>query len=205
MFSGQVEFEPTGNSQAEGYPALICQISDRRHLRPLKPEDASELFALVDANRSYLRQWLPWLDSNQTIDDSLNFIRTCLDQAQAKNEFVSAIYDDAELVGLIGLHATNWANRSSVIGYWLAEPQQGKGIITCACKAILNYGFTTLNLNRIEIACATQNFRSQAVAKRLGITYEGTLRDAEWLYDHFVDHRIYSMLQREWFSNQPSA
>lgn len=195
MFSGQIEFEPVNNSQALSY-----QIDQCLALRPLRLSDADALFSLVESNRTYLREWLPWLDHNQTVNDSLEFIRDCGERAGSSNGFVSAICYEAQLVGVVGLNYISWENRLSGIGYWLAEPYQGKGIVTRACKAVLGYGFTDLNLNRIDIRCASKNLRSQAVAKRLGLTYEGTLREAEWLYDRFVDHRIYSMLQREWRS-----
>ncbi len=200
MFSGQIAFEPVASSQISQFQALTHQIDDRLALRPLKLSDADALFNLVDSNRIYLRQWLPWLDSNQTVNDSREFIRGSHERVGNSNGFVSAICYDAQLVGVVGLNYISWENRLSGIGYWLAEPYQGKGIVTRACKAVLDYAFTDLNLNRIDIRCAPQNFRSQAVAERLGLTYEGTLRDAEWLYDHFVDHRIYSMLQSEWRS-----
>ncbi len=204
MFSGQVEFEPVDDLQASAALSVTCQISERLHLRSLNPKDASELFALVDTNRSYLKQWLPWLDHNKTAADSLSFIQNSLDKAKANHEFVSAIFIENQLVGLIGLHSICWVNRSSVIGYWIAESYQRQGIITRACQAILDDGFGRLNLNRIEISCAAKNVRSQAVAERLGLTYEGTLREAEWLYDRFVDHRIYSMLKSEWRASKPS-
>ena len=207
MFSGQIEFEPVGHSQAvqsqigqsqiSQSEAMTCQIDDHLTLRALEPSDAEALFALVNANRAYLRQWLPWLDANQTADDSRSFIHSSAARTKDSNGFDSAICYDAQIVGIVGLNYISWENRLSGIGYWLAEPYQGKGIVTRASNAVLNYGFAALNLNRIDIRCATQNLRSQAVAQRLGLTYEGTLRDAEWLYDHFVDHRVYSMLQRE--------
>jgi ribosomal-protein-serine acetyltransferase len=197
MFSGQIEFEPVGSPPSGNPPQnLTCQIDQHLALRPLELRDADALFRLVDDNRTYLKQWLPWLDNNQTAADSRTFIRTSEDRAN--NELISAIYTDHKLIGIIGLNYIDWKNRLSGIGYWLGEPYQRQGIITRACKAVLNYGFTTLNLNRIDIRCATENIRSQAVAKRLGLMYEGTIRDAEWLYDHFVDHHVYSMLQREW-------
>jgi ribosomal-protein-serine acetyltransferase len=209
MFSGQVEFEPTdfeptdsesaGNVKAvDPFNRLACQIDPHLALRPLKLTDADALFKLVDDNRDYLKEWLPWLDSNQTVADSRAFIRTT--QERANNELISAIYTDHQLVGIVGLNYIDWENRLAGIGYWLAEPYQGQGIITRACKTVLTYGFTQLNLNRMDIRCAAENIRSQAVAKRLALVYEGTLRDAEWLYDHFVDHHVYSMLQRDWAS-----
>lgn len=207
MFSGQVEFEPT-----EPIHGFCYQLSQQASLRPLTTEDANELFALVDTNRAYLRQWLPWLDMNQTPDDSLNFIKNSLERQQANNGFVSALCHDSgcgsKIAGLVGLNYIDWDNRLSGIGYWLSENQQGKGLITQACRAVIDHGFDRLALNRIDIRCATQNFPSQAVAKRLGLIYEGTLRDAEWLYDHFVDHRVYSVIRREWHlmgASAPSA
>ena len=55
-----------------------------------------------------------------------------------------------------------------------------------------------MGLNRIEIRCATQNVRSRAIPERLGFKEEGLIRDAEWLYDHYVDHIVYGMLESDW-------
>lgn len=196
MFSGQIAFDPTCASQG-----LRCRLTQQLQLRPFNQNDAVALFTLIETHRTYLKQWLPWLEANTTVSDSEHFIRTSLERAQANNGFVCAICYDTHLVGTIGLNYINWHSRLSSLGYWLAEPYQGQGIMTCAGKAVLDYGFHTLNLNRIDIRCAAQNFPSQAVAKRLGLVYEGTLREAEWLYDHFVDHRVYSILKREWLAS----
>ena len=70
--------------------------------------------------------------------------------------------------------------------------------MTEACRAMLNYGFDVLGLNKIEIRCATGNTRSCAIPRRLGFTQEGIIRQAEWLYDHYVDLVLYWMLASEW-------
>jgi ribosomal-protein-serine acetyltransferase len=53
-------------------------------------------------------------------------------------------------------------------------------------------------LHRIEIRCATGNTRSAAIPLRLGFTEEGTLHEAEWLYDHWVDLRVFALVDVNW-------
>ncbi|MEM9266734.1 MAG: GNAT family protein [Cyanobacteria bacterium P01_F01_bin.13] len=174
------------------------RLNQRLELRSLQLTDAPELFALTDANRSYLRQWLPWLDKTQTPANTRNFIRNSLEQFANTGGVVAAIcYDDC-IVGVIGYNQIDWANRVGYIGYWLAAPHQRQGIMTTACRHMVEYSFTTLALNRIVIMCATGNHRSRAIPRRLGFHHEGTAHEAEWLYDHFVDHEIYALLQRDW-------
>ena len=201
MFSGQIDFEPLAQSQQTTQPGTLGftrQVGDRAHLRPLESKDAENLCTLVEANRTYLRKWLSWVDSSRTVADSQSFIQLASDRAQANNGFTLAILFKDEIVGIVSLNYINWDNRSSEIGYWLAQAHQHQGIITQSCKSVLAHGFEVLELNRIGIRCASQNIQSQGVAKRLGLLYEGTLRDAEHLYDRFVDHQVYSMLRREW-------
>ncbi|TGV06666.1 N-acetyltransferase, partial [Mesorhizobium sp. M00.F.Ca.ET.186.01.1.1] len=54
------------------------------------------------------------------------------------------------------------------------------------------------NLEKITIQAATGNAKSRAIPERLGFQLEGILRRNEFLYDHFVDHAVYSMLKEEW-------
>ena len=73
--------------------------------------------------------------------------------------------------------------------------------MTQCCRALIEHAFTDLQLNRVVITCATGNHRSQAIPERLGFCREGTLRETEWLYDHYVDHFVYGLLRSEWRSN----
>lgn len=204
MFSGQVPFSPNRLSEqpmsTPQLSAFAVQISDRHHLRLLMLSDAAELFSLIDANRAHLKAWLSWLSTTQTVDDTRHFIRLATERAQKNQGFAAAIVYDAAIVGVIGLHDFRLSDRSSSIGYWLARSHQGKGLMTTSCRALIRHSFETLNLNRLTILCASENHRSRAIPKRLGLTYEGTLREAQWLYSRFVDHDVYALLKRDWLS-----
>ena len=152
----------------------------------------------MDANRAYLRQWLPWLDQNTRVEHTLAFVQASLRQFAAREGLAGGIRFHGALVGVAGLHRIDWANRRTGIGYWIAETHQGHGVVTRACAGLLDYAFGELGMNHVEIACAPGNARSAAVPERLGFVREATLRQREWLYDHFVDHVVYGMLASEW-------
>jgi ribosomal-protein-serine acetyltransferase len=177
---------------------FVALISDDLELRLLQIEDAEELFALTDANRSYLRQWLPWLDLITQVEDTRDFVARTLKQFADHEALVAAICYGGKIVGLVGFNRIEQQDRVGYIGYWLAESARGQGIMTKSCESLINYGFTTLKLDRVVIACATENHRSQAIPLRLGFTHEGVVRDAEWLYKQFVEHDIYGLSIEDW-------
>lgn len=177
-------------------------VDDHLFLRPLGMYDAEELFTLTHQCRQYLREWLPWVDATQSIRDTKLFIESVLRQHASNNGFQAGIWFDETLAGVIGFHRMDWLNRSTSIGYWLGKQFQGRGIMTKSAKKLVDYSFKEINLHRVEIRCAVQNHKSRAIPERLGFANEGCVREAEWLYDHFVDHTIYGMLARDWESKQ---
>jgi len=110
----------------------------------------------------------------------------------------AGIFYKGQLAGVAGFNTLDWKNKIGTIGYWLGVHFIGKGIMTRVVCALIEYAFNNLKLNRLEIRVATNNFKSRAIPERLYFTLEGYIRQAEWLYDHYVDHRIYGMLAEEW-------
>jgi ribosomal-protein-serine acetyltransferase len=174
------------------------RINDRLELRLLQLNDAEELFTLTDANRDYLRVWLPWVDRIKVVADTQGFIESRIELFANNRGLTAAICDESEIIGLVGYGRIDNQNRIGYIGYWLAENYQGKGIMTNSCKAIIDYGFTTLNLNRLAIVCATENKASRSIPERLGFRHEGAASQDECLYDRSVKHEIYTLLDRDW-------
>ncbi len=179
------------------FPARI-PVGPGCELRQLGPDDAGEIFAVVCANREHLGRWLPWVESTHEEADTRRF----LEQVRAhRSEGRTAAYSlrvDGRLAGLIGLHDIDAANGTAQIGYWLAAEFEGRGWMTRAVRAILAVAFDGAGLERIEIRCAAGNRRSQAIPKRLGFTYEGTLRAVQRLHGGRADLRIYGLLREEW-------
>ncbi len=182
-------------------------ISERHLVRLPTVSDADELFRLTDQNRQHLRQWLPWIDNATCADDTRRMILSGLRQFANHQGFHAVICFDGRIVGVVGFHAIDWAHRITSIGYWLSESHQGQGLMTASCRAAIEHAFTVWNVNRIVIRCAVGNERSRAIPERLGFTREGVQREAEWLYDHYVDLIHYALLRSEWdpqVNHQPS-
>ncbi|QGG50775.1 GNAT family N-acetyltransferase [Lysinibacillus pakistanensis] len=177
---------------------MIIKIKPNLYLRTITLEDANVVFELTDKSRSYLREWLPWLDFTKEFADTSAYIEGCIkgQEAQTSLSFVIVFHD--EIVGIAGFNTINPSNKIAAIGYWLSEGAQGHGIMTNTVKALLQYAFVVLQLNKVEIRAAEGNAKSRAIPERLGFTMEGTIRAAEWLYDHYVNHVVYGMLASEW-------
>jgi ribosomal-protein-serine acetyltransferase len=166
-------------------------------LRVLDESDLDELHRLIEANRGYLARWLPWAAA-QTRDDTAEFLRRKHGQIGEGNGFEAAICDGDRIIGVIGFHAVDWWHRSTSIGYWLAEPAQGRGTMTEAVGAMLDQAFRVWDLNRVEIRAATDNRRSRALIERVGFQCEGTARQAFRLADGYRDDAVYAMLAADW-------
>jgi ribosomal-protein-serine acetyltransferase len=167
-------------------------------LRAVESSDAKVLFNLVERNREYLREWLPWLDFNTSLADTEAFIERSIQQHSDGVGLVLLIIHNGQPQGVIGFNWIDALHQSCEIGYWIAEDAQGLGLVTVCTRAMVGYAFTELDLNRVNISAALNNTGSRAIPERLGFSQEGTKREAEWLYDHFADHATYAMLRRDW-------
>jgi len=177
---------------------FIHSLGKHTDLRILELHHAAELFACIDANRTYLRPWLVWVNGTRTMADVEAFIRTALAQHARNSGFHAGIFLDGQPIGGVGCHEIDWIHRNTSLGYWLAKQYQGQGYATLAVQALLNHAFSVWRLNRVEIRCAVDNNRSCSLAERLGFTREGIKRQAELQDSCFRDLVVYSLLASEW-------
>ncbi len=167
-------------------------------LRVLQDADVGPLFVLMDRNRLYLREWLGWVDGTVDLADMAAFVERGQQQFAAENGFQAGVWYRGVLAGVIGYHYLDWQHHQTEIGYWLGAEFQGQGVMTRACRVLVDYAICVLRMNRVQIRAAPGNGRSRAIPERLGFVQEGVQLQAEWLYDHFVDLVLYRMLAAEW-------
>jgi ribosomal-protein-serine acetyltransferase len=186
-----------------GLSMFFYKIDENISLRLLNVGDSEELFHLTINSKDYLKEWLGWLDYTNKVEDTTEFIQATLKGVMETGGYPksAAILYQGRIAGTIGFNEINKLHKIGVMGYWLGKEFQGNGIMTKACKGFIDYGFNELNLNRIEIRVAEENRKSRAIPERLGFTEEGKIRQAEWLYDHYVNHIIYGLLADEWSKN----
>jgi ribosomal-protein-serine acetyltransferase len=175
--------------------SIYWDLDDGVVIRTLTPDDAQELYALVDRNRTRLRPWMAWEPTTKGPADTRAFIERAL--ASETDREANGIWVDHDIAGTIGL-SVNLIDHRAELGYWLDGAAEGRGIITRACRRFMVFAFEELDLHRVELRAAVGNERSRAVAHRLGMVQEGVAREAGHVADGYVDLVSYGILRSEW-------
>ncbi|RNA68637.1 GNAT family N-acetyltransferase [Alteribacter keqinensis] len=173
-------------------------INEVTKLEILQEKHGDALFALTESGREYLSEWMPWAPDIKGAEDTKAFIRSTLKAFGNQGSLSCAIIYKEEVAGVIGFHEIDYRNKKTSMGYWLGEGFQGKGIMTEASRAFVQYAFNEIGLNRLEIRAGVENKKSRAVPERLGFMYEGTQRQVEVVNGRFIDHALYAILKEDW-------
>jgi ribosomal-protein-serine acetyltransferase len=174
------------------------RIDENLELVLPQPHHAEELAAVVRENLDQLKPWVPWATDDYSIVSAREFISQNLKTFAEAGSFAASLVLDGKIVGNMGFHNLDTNNKSAHIGYWLALDAQGKGLITRACRVLIDYLFDELELNRIQINCNVENVKSRAIPERLGFRLEGIHRRVEFFDDRYGDWAIYAMLKEDW-------
>jgi Acetyltransferases, including N-acetylases of ribosomal proteins len=176
------------------------RIDDSLYLALLETRDAEALYALIDRNRDYIGQWMKFPSMTLSVDDSRAFIERTRHRYAKDDGYWIGIWEDGQLAGSIGYLYIDQENRKTEIGYWLGQEYEGRGIITRAIQVLIQYAFSHLNMNKIEIGAASSNARSRAIPERLGFQHEGEIRDYEFINEQYLNRVIYGLRACEWES-----
>ena len=110
---------------------------------------------------------------------------------------VPVVSDTGELVGAGGLNDVQHAHGKAELGFWLVPSSWGLGIMAEALPAILDYGFLTLRLHRIEGFVETDNERCRRALNKFGFVHEGQLRESETKDGRYISLDVFSLLEHD--------
>jgi ribosomal-protein-serine acetyltransferase len=170
--------------------------TSRLLLTPIDTSDARDLWAAVDASRSHLEPWLPWVPFNVDAEASFRYAEASASDWDNARACRLAIRDriGRRFIGVVGLEAFAHLHQSVELGYWLRNDACGKGFMTEAARATLEWSFVALRAHRVRVAAATDNHRSLGVIGRLKFRFEGIARQAERCHGRWLDHAVFSLL-----------
>jgi ribosomal-protein-alanine N-acetyltransferase len=180
----------------KGFEA-VALATDRLRLRPLNPADAEGVFAVFSDARvtRYLSRptWTGVHQAHEHIARDLaalsagQYLRLGLERRS-----------DGVLLGECCLFNRVEGSRRAEIGYALAHGHWGQGYMNEALRALLAYGFGTMDLNRVEADIDPRNRGSAASLERLGFRHEGLLRERWIVSGEVSDTALYGLLRADW-------
>lgn len=171
--------------------------TDRLVLRPYLEADAPHLFPLASNPRT--TKFTLW-EHHKTIDDTYCFVRdyALSRYAEGVPEPLAICFKedpDRKTIGSCGCFWVSCPHRTMELGYWLAEPFWGRGIVVEACRLLVEYTFAMMQPQRIQARVIDGNTASVRVLEKLGFAFEGTLRSAILRRGNFEDVHIFSRLK----------
>lgn len=124
-------------------------------------------------------------------------------EAGELSNFAIVLKASGKLIGAIGLKICPRFARAE-LGYWIGRPYWKNGYCTEACRAVLQYGFSVLKLNRIHASHFSRNPASGRILQKIGMVHEGRVRQHAKKWDKFEDLELYGLLKEKWIRNTES-
>lgn len=177
---------------------LTYDLGDGAELRDLEPWQAEEFAEHVARARDHLRPWLPWSSQVVDVESARRRLRDHVEDRARDTARWYGIWLDGGLVGGIAFVHFDVKRRVCEIGAWLEPAAEGRGLVTRSAVRLMGWAFGSRGMNRVEWRVVTSNLPSIAVAERLGMTYEGTLRQVFPGIDDLQDVEVWAMLAEEW-------
>jgi RimJ/RimL family protein N-acetyltransferase len=170
-------------------------------LRPIETGDVIALVRLAGA-REIAATTLS-IPHPYTENDARTFLAKSRDDFSAGRSVSFAIAElpGRDLCGSVGLNISGVHKRAE-LGYWIAVPFWGKGYATEAARAVVEFGFETLRLHRINAHYFAGNTGSRRVLEKIGMRHEGRFREHIQKWDRFVDIENYGLLAKEFRSGE---
>lgn len=174
---------------------------DGLYLRPGSAADYASWSRLRQASRSFLEPWEPtWPEDDLTQAAFRRRLRRQDEDISRDEAYAFLIFDQGSdrLLGGVTLGGVRrGVSQTGTLGYWMGVPHAGKGRMTRAVAAIVEFAFTNLKLHRLEAACIPDNAPSIRVLEKNGFTREGFARAYLKIDGAWRDHVLFGLVESD--------
>ena len=179
-------------SQAPSPPQL--PVNDRIHLSPVQVGDKAALVRWLNEREIYDRTLLiPYPYTEADADAFLNRLHETRFDAEHAVQF-GIRQANGELIGGCGFAAIVPGHRAE-LGYWLARPFWGQGIMTEVTRTLCDWAVAEWHLVRITAHVVPENEASARVLEKCGFRCEGLLRKHHRKEGRFLDTRLFALVK----------
>lgn len=182
--------------------------TNRLVLQRFTRKDSTTLDDAIRSSLPELNQWLPWARMDYTPSDTHAFIRESIQAWKEERAWDYSIRTQEEPrrhIGNISFWTVSKLGKIAEIGYWVRSDETKRGVCTEAVNALLAETFNSLGYHKVVLRIAVGNDASDRVAEKLGFTREGVLREELLIRGNWVDHSLWSLLDREYRSARRGA
>jgi len=174
--------------------SLVYLRSNRVVLRPVLHSDVPLCLRWINDREvtQYLMRDLPMMEaSEEKWFENLS--------ARSDTDVVFIIVVDETPIGVMGIHAINWRDRTATTGSFIGEKEYwGKGYGTEAKMLVLHLAFHTLNLRKLSSSVIAYNKRSYAYSKKCGYTEEGVRKAQFFKHGTYWDEHLLAVFREDW-------
>ncbi|WP_306188206.1 MULTISPECIES: GNAT family N-acetyltransferase [unclassified Streptomyces] len=171
---------------------------DGAELRPLEPWHAGEFLAHLDRGRDFIGQYIAFGSRETDVDSARALLTRYAEKRTADSGSLHGIWLDGKLVGGVLFRTFDAEQGTCEVGCWLEPAGAGRGLVTRAMRVLLDWAFDARRMHRVEWHAASANQPSIDVARRLGMTRDGVLRESRAHRGVRHDIEIWSVLAPEW-------
>ncbi|MCN9240263.1 GNAT family N-acetyltransferase [Streptomyces sp. RY43-2] len=171
---------------------------DGAELRPLEPWHAEEFLAHLDRGREFINQYVPFGSKATDVAGARTILQSFADRRAADTGFLHGLWLDDKLVGGVLFPLFDAEHGTCEMGVWLEPAAAGRGLVTRGARALIDWAFDERGMHRVEWQASPANEPSVNVARRLGMTREGVLRESFPHRGVRHDMEVWSVLAPEW-------
>jgi len=176
----------------------------RLRLRKLVSDDAPAFFP-IHSDKETLKYW-----SNEPVSD-LSEVEKIVEQNLHWVETGTCLYwaieelEHGKVIGSCTLFTIDDQNQRAEVGYILNREYWGRGLMSEALEAMIEYAFETMKLHRLEADTDPRNAASLALLEKFGFVKEGFFRERWWVHGQWLDSDMLGLLKSDYTAARKSA